>query len=154
MTSADLLTGDNTREPWSGLGKANIIALEQNLAFMLKQNGPADVLIAIDGRMRDARRCIEDKFADRSHVAEGFITYSGRCSRGVTTKNVLWSNQKVESIYAAFPVNRTRLPTKEREAFSKQGTACGESSTSDPTYSSVTFRALGLFRAAPRRTSG
>ena len=43
----------------------------------------------------------------------------------------------------AFPMNRTRLPTKGREAFSnKQGTSLGECSTCDSTYSGVTLRGL------------
>ena len=49
----------------------------------------------------------------------------------------------MELILAAFPENPSRLPTKGRQAFSKQGTGCGERSTEEPSYSNVVFRSLG-----------
>ena len=76
-------------------------------------------------------------------VSQGMITYSGRCHRGTSTKKILWNTVRVETMLVAFPTNRTRLPTKDREAFSKQGFCLGERSTCDPTYSGVTFRSTG-----------
>ena len=140
VTAADLCTGDNHSEPWKVLGKAHVQALQEHLQFMNKQNGPADLLMALDGRMRDARRCIEDNFEDRRHLAEGSITYHGTCARGTAPYKVLWNSAKLETILAAFPMNRSHLPTKEREAFYKQGVSCGERSTCDPTYTGVSFR--------------
>jgi hypothetical protein len=140
VTAADLCTGDNHPEPWKTIGKANLKVFEEHLQFLDRQKGVADLLMATDGRMRDARRCIEDVWKDRQHLAEGTITYHGTCVRGSAPKKILWNSAKVETIYAAFPMNRTQLPTKEREALQKQGTSSGEKTTGDPTYTGVAFR--------------
>ena len=117
VVAADLSDGDNNTEPWCQVSRSNTAVLEQQINFMLKQSGHADLLIAFDGRMRDARRCIEDKFVDRQHVAEGMITYSGKCKHAPVSKKIVWQIVRVETAIIAFPMNRTRLPTKDREAF-------------------------------------
>ena len=99
VVSADLLgEGGNIAEPWSSVGKANISTLEQHLKFMMKQNDHADVLVAFDGRMRDARRCIDGGFEKRTHVADAFIMYNGTCNRGSSAEDSLLLGDNTHSL--------------------------------------------------------
>ena len=117
VLSADLMgEGGHIAEPWRSVGKAHTFTLEQHLKFMMKQKGHADVLVAFDGRMRDARRCIAGGFADRQHLADAFIVYNGTCNRGSSAKDSLLlgdNTHSLETICIAFPMDRTWLITKD-----------------------------------------
>jgi hypothetical protein len=117
VLSCDLLQ-ENVVKAWLNLpDKAPTdmtMKADQRLEFMMKQNGPADIILAFDGRSRACRKWLDGKIADAVEVV---ITYAGKRSCRFRTRQVVFSSKTTEMGLLLFSFARTKLALQEREQF-------------------------------------
>ena len=126
--SADLCS-DGEEKPWSTPTKWSETA-QQMVEYMVTHTGPADVLLACDGRSRQRRLSLEKALVDARHVSELWLVYAPSARLG---RKVSFASDNKEVLLLSTPVNRTQLATKARDTFN----SVGEASTHDSTYTGV-----------------
>ena len=100
------------------------------LAFMCSQTAANDVLLACDGRSRACRSKLEKTMEPFRNLNELLVVYSPTPRLG---RRVSFASDNREVILISLPMNRTQLPTHERNSFNK----LGEGSTHDSAYMGV-----------------
>lgn len=154
VVSADLVH-EVTDSPWGGatvpatkpaeLGTLVEWALDQ-------QVGPADFVLAFDGRHRDNRRELDTKMSRKQHTVELWVLYKmeqRNAGEGQLHALTAWNR---EVCFVSLPAARNRLETKERAA--SEFAACGETTTFYTSYSGVPLQSTrGLPKIAAAEKS-
>ncbi len=113
VCSADLVSQGGP-EPWSTPSAPDEKTFDAMLKFMLGCRGVADVIAALDGCMRPARRTLEDGlFSQLTSMSEVFIVYSASWNAWVKRKTFLGS-ENCEVGYVAMPQSRAKCPVKQQ----------------------------------------
>jgi len=144
--SADLLGLDESLTERPHQQATATKELESAVKWMINSRLPFTYLIAFDGRSRPCRRLIEQEWdaLDETKVAEAVVVYTPvKGDPRAPGRRVAWGAVSTETAQLALPDSKVKLLCKERTAF----TACGETSTHDPSFSGVAMR---HFRDLPR----
>ena len=106
--------------------------MHHSVRFMMSKQGQGELLAFADGRARSCRRELEKIVEQARNFSEVTIIYKSSPRLG---RRVAWSSDNREMVYLSLPVARVQMPVKPRA--SEQGSASGESTTHDSTYSGV-----------------
>jgi hypothetical protein len=98
--------------------------------WMLTQCGPSDMLVFLDGRSHACRTKLETMLVNAKNLSEVWIVYRPSARLG---RKVSWGSDNREVAFISWPINRFRIPVKERSVFA----ASDEASTHDATYTGV-----------------
>jgi hypothetical protein len=88
------------------------------------------VLVFLDGRSRACRAKLETMLVGAKNLSEVWIVYRPSPRLG---RKVSWGSDNREVAYISRPINRSRIPVKERKIYA----GSGEASTHDSTYTGV-----------------
>ena len=105
-----------------------------SVRFMLTKQGHSDLLAFADGRARQSRRELEKLVDSARNFSEVTVVFQSSPRLG---RRVAWSSDNREMIFLSLPVPRTMMPVKPRATSDDPGTAAGESTTHDSTYTGV-----------------
>jgi hypothetical protein len=128
LFSADMFQEVKT-EPWNTPCEWSSMATVA-VEWMLAQKGPSDVLVFLDGRSRSCRAKLEAMLTGVKNLSEVWIVYKPSPRLG---RKVSWGSDNREVAFIVWPINRSRIPVKERSLFA----GSGEASTHDSTYTGV-----------------
>ena len=118
----------------------------QLLEWVLSVKRPADCVLVCDGRLRQARKIIDEAFSklDPALVEDIWVTYDTPCRKKTTdfrniSRRMAYASNLRETMYLALPkIKRSGISIKSRVGFNK----CGEESSHNLTYSGVTLRSI------------
>ncbi len=140
------LLSEHPTEPWAQLAPPPALAMKTIAEWFKEFKGPVDFLLFFDGRSRQCMLLWQEYLANRQHVHDLLLLYSGTQAAAARTRKVALSASKVETLLLCTPCARTQLDAEPRDHFN----VLGESSTHDKTYSGVHYKAK---KTLPRITT-
>ena len=117
--------------------------LSHALTWLAKQQDDKTIILACDGRSKQIRSAMQDwltsNVADAGHAADVWVTYES-CPADLRTpgRKIAFASNTREMLFLILPVERRYLKTQSRTF----GTAAGETTTHDTTYTGVPRRPL------------
>jgi hypothetical protein len=116
LFSADMFH-EAKSEPWTTPCEWHPMATVV-VEWMLTCRGPSDVLVFLDGRSRACRAKLETMLVTAKNLSEVWIVYRPSPRLG---RKVSWGSDNREVAFRIlWPINRSRIPLKERTVFTAE----------------------------------